>query len=86
MSKQLKDFSIEELETEIKNRKINKPKLLMERHRNVLSLEKIGEEYLNKIIENKGMIDSDTEHHIFERALEYLYGTNIWEFVNEPIK
>ena len=79
--KVLKSFSTKELKTEIEKRKKKKPKLLMERHRDVISFEKIGGKYLDEIINNEGMIDSDMEHYVFEAALEYLYGKEIWKWV-----
>lgn len=45
-------------------------------------LAKLCDDYLDEV-ESGGTDDSDIEHYIFESALELMYGTDVWEYVNQ---
>jgi hypothetical protein len=40
------------------------------------------EEYMDQI-EEDGRTHRDMDHFIFERVMEYVYGDNVWDWINE---
>ncbi len=59
------------------------PELLSEENLNLQGLRQNCENYVNKVIANKGYPeDSDDEHYIFEEALKAFYGKGIFEYLN----
>lgn len=79
--KGLSEFSIEELEAEIKKRN-EPPDPIASKHINLTKLQKQAAEYLQQIKE-KGYTDDDSEHFIFEAVMETFYGTDIWKWINK---
>jgi hypothetical protein len=72
----LNDFTIRELEEEIKRRALNiTPLPIIER--DYTTLEELVESHVKSVIDQ---VDSDDdEHYIYETAMETIYGKEIWD-------
>ena len=81
--KSVRDFTIEELETEIKRQKEAEVPTVIE---NPVMTEKLMsgcKEYIDLIIQG-GSIDN-CEHFIFEAAVEAVFGPDVWKWINKNI-
>lgn len=83
----LDNLSIEELEKELKRRKEEErknkiPKLLETLDPNHEFI-KLCVKYINDIAKNGNKEDDDTDHYIYEEALKYLFGDNVFDWINK---
>jgi len=63
--------------------KINKPIQLNDSEINIEKLKKTCQEYINFVADRERYYeDNDYEHSIFERAMETIFGKEVWEFIN----
>lgn len=77
----------EELEQELERRKQKqareeRPKI--QTAINWLPLITCCEEYMNEL-EVTGYVDEDSEHYIYEAAIEAIYGPNVWNWINKQL-
>ena len=89
----LKDYTVIELENELRERyteealaeekEKKKPKQL--EYIDCLYMREICQEYIDSIAE-KGYVDEDMEHYIFETTMEAVYGKKVWEYINENLR
>lgn len=49
------------------------------------ALTDVCEEYLDYVEEKNEDRSSKISHYVFERAMELVYGPNVWDWVNEQI-
>ena len=83
--KKLSEHSIEELEAELEKKKkvkeeSEKPKVIPMSDDKLPSLQKQCAEYLDEV--ESGCVSDDTEHYIFESAVELFYGKGVWDWVD----
>jgi hypothetical protein len=64
--------------------KMNKPTLL--KNIDLEDLENLCQEYLDYIDSEEYCGDSDYDHFIFEKAMETLYGEDIFDYINDKLK
>lgn len=57
---------------------IKRPKLLD--NPNVDGIKALCEDYLDEV--ELGVEDTDTQHYLFEAAMEAFYGKDVWKFIN----
>lgn len=60
------------------------PDLLPEDKRNPQRLIETVQHYINHI-EERGYEPKDGEHYIYEEALKYLYGNNVFDWINKKL-
>lgn len=78
----LKNYTKKELEKELERRQkmeLNKPKLLQEM--DFKELIEMCKDFLNQI-EKENYYSEELEHYIFEKAIESVFGKNVWEYIN----
>lgn len=81
----LDEFTDNELQMELDRRKNMRENLPLELKKpDYSALHKSVVAYLEALAEN-GLEDNDTEHYIFETAVEAVYGEGVWDFVNSII-
>lgn len=82
----LNDYSIEELEKAIEIKKqiqnMTIPKIVD--HPTFDKLQKCCESYIQEIMD-KGGVDSNSDHYIFECAMEAYYGNDIFKWINKKV-
>ncbi len=76
----IKEATFDELEEELKRRKIKREAKPQIRLGEMKELEEACKEYIDDI--HNGEIDIDTEH-IFEAALTMFYGNGIWDWLSK---
>lgn len=74
MSDKLRDFSIEELQQEIKRRITNKPKLKQNIDWNIV-IRNVENNIINDTIK-------DYEHYLFKNVMECMFGKSFWDWWN----
>ncbi len=74
-------YTTEELEKELKCRKMEKPKMLMEPK--FANLRRSVENYINYISSEDYREYSEHRLHIFEKAVEAFYGNGVWDWYNK---
>lgn len=84
----LHNFSTEQLQAEIDQRlkaKINegKPKQLPDK--NFDNLIAMCQDYIDQVAD-KGWVDDDLKHYIFEAAMGAVFGDEIWAFINSRLR
>lgn len=76
---QLKDFSTEELETEVERRKNPpRPQPKLVRDMDWTSVVDYLEDAMNGA--EAGQIPDEVEHYLFENVMEIVYGTSVWKW------
>ena len=77
----LSEFSTKDLEHEIKRRKLEelKPNQMLLKDRNSWALDNQCSYYVDRI--ENGFLIPDKQY-IFEAALEFVYGKEIWDWIN----
>jgi Holliday junction resolvase RusA-like endonuclease len=78
--KDLKEFSVEQLQDEIKRRNaaLSRPQVLAKPDYDDLMKSVI--DHLDDI--EAGTEDDDSQHYLYETLLEAFYGTDIWKWIN----
>jgi hypothetical protein len=81
----LKHTSTEDLQAELKKRQeaeqeLAKPKQLASQ--NFEPLQKICQDYIDDLA-NKGYVDEDHSHYIFETAMNCVFGSEVWQWINK---
>ena len=78
----LRYVSTEELEQELERRKSIPPKPQLLKHHDIYEVKDSRIEYIELV--DKGYIEdlSNSEHFIFERAIECIYGSNVWDWIS----
>jgi hypothetical protein len=78
--KDLREFSVEQLQDEIKRRNaaLSRPQVLAKP--NYDDLMKSVEDYLDDV--EAGTVDDDSQHYLYETLLEAFYGNDIWKWIN----
>ena len=87
--KNLEDHSIEKLEEVLEKKKKEKkdrekPKVIPMSDDKLPNLRKQCADYLDEVA--SGHVSEDTEHYIFEAAVELFYGKGVWDWVNKHAK
>ena len=81
------DHTTPELIAEIERRtNAERPAALALAHVRAQGLDIRVYEYANKYIDElaeKGWVDDDLEHYIFEAVMEMVFGKNVWDFINK---
>ena len=77
---ELNDFTDKQLRTELEKRKLPKPSLLKSIDQSKLI--KLCQSYIDQLDHN-GSEDDDSEHYIFEAAIEMLFGKTAWKWINK---
>lgn len=78
---ELSKFSSEDLLKELQNRKHIKPTPLV--NPDFSKLKVICQRQLDEL--ETGDDDGETEHYVYEEAMEAVFGENIWDYINEKI-
>jgi chorismate mutase len=86
----LNQISTEQLVQELKRREkkakeLAKPKMLAVPARNPEYLEKVCQEYIDFIASDEYHEDNDYKNYIYENAIEMLFGSEIWEWINSKM-
>ena len=85
--KDLKDYTIEELESEIKKRRIRpEPKSLLLNTIEVEAFRKACKEYIDELVADERNDLSNHRNEIFEKAMELCYGQDVWQYTNSFYK
>ena len=73
-------YTTEELEKELRKRKMEKPKML--EVPNINLIRQSVQEYIDYVDSAEYCEDNDREHYIFEDAIVAFYGNKIWKWHN----
>jgi len=83
----LKEFTKEDLKTELERRETIESKPVVPFNitqgktvRDYSKVEKACEVHIQELAD--GRLDEDSEHYIYEAAMEAVYGKKIWDWVN----
>lgn len=81
----LENISTDDLQAELERRKkVHSPKPAQVQIVNLEPLWKLCTAYINDLDE-KGYVDEDHSHYIFEAAMEVFYGKGVWNWINSKI-
>jgi hypothetical protein len=84
ITKELNEFSDEELKEELERRELSKNKPTQNPNPDWSVVKENAEYYVNGLIE-EGRPPKDMEHYIFESVINTLYGRNVWKDFINPI-
>jgi len=81
----LKNFSDEELEKEVKKRRLKEEKVKIPKIKDdidITGLKKLVEEYIEDCTSDEFCEDNDWDHWLYESVIETFIGKNFWEWYN----
>lgn len=78
--KMLSHYSMDELQGEIDRRRMIQKKPVPVNNSNYTELRQLCLDYIDQV--SRLAVDDDLEHHVFEAALEAVYGEDIWGYIN----
>lgn len=82
----LEEYSDEQLQNELRERKnqlaVSKRPKVVKDNDSLRELVNLCEDYINFIDSEEYHEDNDYDHYIFEKAMEFIYGSTIWDYIN----
>jgi hypothetical protein len=85
----LSDFSLNELQQEIKRREELRPPMERQFYGQELDYDSVQgimgtcKAYMEAVVKSNGEeINDDLEHDVFEKAMEFAYGKTVWDYIN----